>query len=74
MHGLGVCYYRGQGVPQDLVQAYAWMNLAAAEGLARAAEGRAEVAENMTREQIAEGQAMTRELLRKLEAQRGAKK
>ncbi len=29
---LGVMYDNGQGMPQDYVQAYMWLNLAAAQG------------------------------------------
>ena len=29
---LGIMYYYGDGVPQDLVEAYMWLTLAAAQG------------------------------------------
>ena len=35
---LGFMYEKGQGVPQDYVQAYMWFNLAAAQGTKGAAE------------------------------------
>ena len=31
-HNLGVMYDKGEGVPEDYVKAYAWFNLAAAQG------------------------------------------
>ena len=63
--GLGYMYHKGQGVPQDYVQAHMWLNLAAALGdrLVRteAAQNRDKVAGLMTREQIAEAQKLARE-------------
>ena len=63
--GLGFNYATGQGAPQDDVSAHMWLNLAAAAGGARggagAREAREMVAQNMTREQIAEAQARARE-------------
>ena len=29
---LGLMYYKGEGVPEDYVRAFAWFNLAAAQG------------------------------------------
>jgi TPR repeat protein len=37
-------YAKGQGVPKDLVRAHMWLNLAAAQGLADAADARHKVA------------------------------
>ena len=59
--GLGFNYATDQGVPQDDVSAHMWLNLAAAAGGAGAREAREMVAQNMTREQIAEAQARARE-------------
>src|SRR5208282_4845711 len=53
---LGFMYEKGQGVPQDYVQAYMWFNLAAAQGTKGAAEWREHVAVHMTPAQIAEAQ------------------
>jgi TPR repeat protein len=58
---LGDMYQRGRGVPQDYVLAYMWFNLAAAQSHDGAAAGRNAIAAEMTPEQIAEGQKMTRE-------------
>jgi hypothetical protein len=58
---LGISYVLGEGVPKDDVQAYMWFNLAAAQGKATAREARSRIEKSMTREQIAEGQRMSRE-------------
>jgi hypothetical protein len=57
-------------MPLDLALAYAWANLADSTGNEMAAAFRDDLSEKMTREQIAEGQQLARELLRKLEASR----
>ena len=60
-------YANGEGVPQDYVLAYMWLNLAAAQGGVSWPEGYAPsyrrdvVAKSMTREQIAEAQKLARE-------------
>ena len=41
-------YAMGEGVPQDYVTAHMWSNLAAASGIAVAAESRDRVAPSMT--------------------------
>ena len=64
---LGFMYEKGQGVPQDYVQAYMWFSLAAAQGTKGAAEWREHVAAHMTPAQIAEAQKMTSEWKPKLE-------
>ncbi|WP_306131404.1 tetratricopeptide repeat protein [Roseivivax marinus] len=46
----------GAGLPQDMVAAHAWLNLAGAGGLASAREARDLAAEVMTPDQIAEAQ------------------
>ena len=56
---LGFIFDSGEGVPKDTVQAYAWHNLAAAGGLAKARNLRDLIAKKMTREQIAESQAIS---------------
>jgi S1-C subfamily serine protease len=60
-NNLGVMYAKGQGVPQDYVEAYKWYNLAAAQGLSDAIDNRDEIASDMTPEQIAEAQQLARE-------------
>jgi TPR repeat protein len=54
-------YMNGQGVPQDLVQAHMWFNLAAAGGYADAQKSRDSVAAKMTPAQIAEAQRLASE-------------
>jgi TPR repeat protein len=60
---LGFMYRRGDGVPQDYVQAHMWYNLAAAQGLEVACENRDIVAFMMTPSQIEEAQRLAREWL-----------
>jgi TPR repeat protein len=48
-------------VPKDIVRAYMWFNLAAAQGLEGAEKYRDEVAQHMTPAQIAEAQKLARE-------------
>lgn len=57
---LGCCYGDGEGVPQDFVLAYMWLNLSAVKE-PKAALFRREVEEMMTPEQIAEAQKLCRE-------------
>jgi hypothetical protein len=49
-------YDKGQGVPQDYVQAHMWFNLSAAQGEQNAVKGRDMAAQSMTPAQIAEAQ------------------
>ena len=63
---LGLSYANGEGVPQDCVQAYMWLNLAASKISLReirdpAVRDRDRVAALMTPEQIAEAQKLARE-------------
>lgn len=58
---LGLSYSIGDGVPQDLVLAHKWLNLAAMSGSERARSIRAEIASCMTPDQIAEAQRLARE-------------
>ena len=58
---LGNMYYNGEGVPEDYVLAYMWWNLAAAQGHEDARGNKDIVEQEMTREQIAEGQRLSRE-------------
>jgi len=53
---LGQCYLNGKGVPKDDIEAYKWYNLAAAQGQEYAAKLRDSLTEQMTPQQIAEGQ------------------
>ena len=58
-YALGRMYYLGKGVPEDYVQTYKWWNLAAAAGDAEAKNYKGNVAEKMTKEQIAEAQRLS---------------
>ena len=58
---LGLLYNKGNGVIADPVLAYAWLNLAAAQGGLSIQEARDEVLARMTRDQVNEGQALSRE-------------
>ena len=58
---LGLMYDYGEGVPVDLVMAYKWMNLARSAGYEDAVETLDRLSNEMTREQIAEAQKVSRE-------------
>ena len=63
---LGVMYQKGQGVPQDYVQAHMWSNLAAARmqpGELRdfAVKNRDDTEKRMSRAQVGEAQRLARE-------------
>ena len=60
-YNLGVFYDNGLGVPQDLVRAYMWFTLSAAQGKEGAAVFRDLIARRMTPAQIAEAQKFARE-------------
>ena len=60
---LGFVFYKGDGVPKDYVQAYKWLSLAAAQGVEAATQGLQELEQQMTPEQIAEGQRLAREFM-----------
>jgi TPR repeat protein len=57
---LGNMYLDGDGVIQDYVIAHMWINISAANGYASGSESRGVIEEFMTREQIAEAQALAR--------------
>ncbi len=58
---LGVMYSKGQGVPQDDVQAHMWLSLAAAQGKESYRKSRDKLAELMIPAQLAEAQRLARE-------------
>ena len=63
-YDLGVAFSTGShGAPCDLVEAHKWFNLAALGGHEEAAWCRADVAEEMTAREIAEGQRRARQWL-----------
>ncbi len=57
-------YAAGRDVEADLIEAHKWFNLAAVRGNEEARRYRAELARDMTREQIAAAQREAREWLR----------
>lgn len=60
LYQLGLCYSTGQGVQMDLVRAHKYFNLAAMKGVAEARLWRAELAQQMTTNDIAEAQRLAR--------------
>ena len=60
-YNLGVMYANGNGVPQDDVEAVKWYRLAADQGDADARGNKEIVEKKMTKQQIAEGQRLSRE-------------
>ena len=60
-YNLGVMYFMGRGVPQDVVQAHLWLNLAAAQGHELARKFRDLLAERMTPAQVADAHGLVRE-------------
>ena len=60
-NNLGVMYDSGRGVPEDNLQAYAWYNIAAAQGHDLAEHNKKLIAESMTREQRARAQELARQ-------------
>lgn len=65
-HTLGLIYAAGRGVPVDLVVAHKWFNIAVARGHASAVQRRAELACEMTRDQVATAQREARAWLQRV--------
>jgi len=57
----GLLFSTGDGVPQDLVTAHKWFNLAAMNGVEAARENRAEISMDMSAREIAKAQKLARE-------------
>ena len=53
-------YGNGEGVPKDNVNAYAWLNVAAANGNDHGPKNRGLIAKDMTPEQIAKAQELSK--------------
>ena len=62
----GPCTAVGDGVPENYVVAYAWFNLAGAQGLERAQEAKSALSGLMTSEQVARAQELSIELLERI--------
>ena len=70
-HMLAIYYERGSSsVAKDYSKAYAWLNLAAAQGHKAAAKSRNQLATRMTAEQIAQAQKISVELFNRIKASR----
>ncbi len=63
LYDLGILFSTGQGVEMDYVEAHKWFNLAALRGINAARDWRAEIAREMSMDQIAEAQRQAREWL-----------
>ena len=63
LYKLGLIYSTGQGGAVDLVQAHMWFNLAAVRGSEAAKECRRELADQMSKDEIASAQKQAREWL-----------
>lgn len=63
LYDLGLLYSIGQGVDQDFIEAHKWFNLAAIRGMESATIDRAEVAGDMSMNDISTAQRMAREWL-----------
>ena len=62
---LGFGYAQGNGVPQDIIQAYMWFNLAAVQGDKAGRAWRDYAAKGMTSADISKAQALAREWMEK---------
>ena len=58
---LGAMDASGGAIPKDLIEAYAWRSIAAAQGNAIAKENKAKLVKQMSYEQIAKAQKRSRE-------------
>ena len=61
-------YANGEGVLENYVKAYAWWNLAAAQGHKDAIKAKASLRKDMTTEQVAEAQKLSVELYNRIES------
>ncbi len=57
---LGIMYAYGVGVPEDDIQAYAWISLASAQGVENAKNAKERLTGEMTRAEIVEAQKLSR--------------
>ncbi len=57
---LGLMYAKGQGVPQDYVQAYRWYTLAASQGIDLAGKFKDHLKKSMSLNELAEAQRLAR--------------
>ena len=64
-YSVGQMYALGEGVTQNLVEAYAWYSVAATGGYKSGVQNRDTVASKLTPEQLLEGQKRATELFEK---------
>ena len=64
-YNLALMYDNGEGVPQDNVYAHMWFNIASSNGSENARANRDRAAKRMTPNQLAEGQSLARECVKK---------
>jgi TPR repeat protein len=64
-YNLGVRYYKGQGLTKNLLAAYAWNSIAAANGYTLAVTWKPNIAKQLTRAQVAQAEAYAKELIAK---------
>jgi len=57
-HNLGSMYANGEGVPENSIRAYVWLSTAKTQGITKAAENLDILKPMMTKQQIADGQAL----------------
>ena len=69
---LGYAYHTGSGVPKDYVAAYAWHSVDKSNFMGE--HSRAKIAKEMTPEQITKAKELSKELLKKIEANKAKKK
>ena len=70
-YNLGISYYNGEGVAKDMVEAYAYLNLASASD-EFAKEGLALLEKKLSMKEIEAGQKRARDLQRAVEARKDA--
>ena len=66
-YNMGVRHAQGQGVPMDFIAGYAWMNLAAGQGLDSAVEYREILESRMTARELVEAKKLSVELGRSVQ-------
>ena len=62
-NNLGLMYATGEGVPENVINAYVWLSISAAQGGEDAKTLTNTVADRMTREQIGEAQSLAQTCL-----------
>ncbi len=72
-YNLGISYYNGEGVAKDMIEAYAYLNLASASD-EFAKEGLVFLEKKLSMKEIAAGQKRARELQKAVEARKDAAK